>query len=393
MNYLLVLLLFVLTAVLVHSSGVFTIVYLFTGALVLGRWWSERSLRALQLEHEWLPRAFLGEEVPVRLRIRNTSILPVGWLHIHESIPPELAAPNLVNQVVSIAPHGTATIDYTLQALKRGYYKLGPLYVSTGDLFGLNPEERRKADDAYLTVFPRIVPFTRVGLPSRSPMGTLRHTRPIFEDPTRVLGKREYVPGDSLRRVDWKATAASGRLQVKQFEPAVALETLIFLNLNGLEYPSNARLDATELGIVIAASLANWIIRQRQAVGLITNGLDPLSPAHERTVVSARKGRGHLMRILDVLARLQMGDTTSLAHLVQRETPLLPWGTTVTLITGLVEDALFDELFQVRRRGLDVVLILAGRIPGVTDMKKRAESFGICVHGFQTESDLDAWRQ
>jgi uncharacterized protein (DUF58 family) len=393
LNYLIVLIALIITAVFVQSDGVFTVIYLFAGALVLGRWWSERSLNGVRLEREWTARAFLGEEVPVRLHIQNTGLLPVGWLHVYESVPPELAPPNLVNQVVSIAPRSSTTIEYTLHALKRGYYKIGPLFVSTGDLFGLSPEERRKTDETHFTVFPHIVPLTHVNLPSQSPLGTLRHTQPIFEDPTRVLNKRDYIPGDSLRRVDWKATAATGRMQVKQFEPSIALETVIFLNLNGQEYPSQARIDATELGIVVAASLANWITAHKQTVGLVTNGVDPLNPAQPRMNFPARKGRGHLMRMLELLARIEMADTSSLAEMLQRETPLLPWGTTVTVITGLIDEALFDECFQVRRRGLNLALIIVGRIPGASEVKKRAEGFGMPTYLFQTEHDLDMWRR
>jgi hypothetical protein len=107
-----------------------------------------------------------------------------------------------------------------------------------------------------------------VRLPSRSPIGTLRHTQPIFEDPSRVRGKRDYTTGDSLRRVDWKATATTGRLQVKQFEPSIALETALFLNLNADEYLQRTRLDATELAIVIAAR-SPTDRRQTPAVGLM----------------------------------------------------------------------------------------------------------------------------
>ncbi len=393
MNYLLILIALVITAVFVHSDGVFTVIYLFAGAVVLGRWWSERSLRAVRLDREWTSHAFLGEEVAVKLHVENTSLLPVGWLHVYESVPPELAPPNLVNQIVSISPRGRATIAYTLHALKRGYYKIGPLFVSTGDLLGLHPEERRKAEETYFTVFPHIVPLTHVSLPSQSPLGTLRHTQPIFEDPTRVLSKRDYIPGDSLRRVDWKATAATGRMQVKQFEPSIALETVLFLNLNGQEYPSQARIDATELGIVVAASLASWIVAHRQSVGLVTNGVDPLNPEQPHRSLPARKGRGHLMRILELLARIAMTDTTPLVETLRREAPLLPWGTTVTLITGLVDDPLFDECFQLRRRGLQVVLVIVGRIPGAGDVKKRAEGLGIPTYLFQNEHDLDVWRR
>ena len=101
----------------------------------------------------------------------------------------------------------------------------------SGDVFGLTGGETRRLQSDSLTVYPKIVPLTRVVLPTQSPMGTLRHHQPIFEDPSRIFGKREYVSGDSLRRVDWKSTASTGHLQVKLFEPSIALETVIFLDL------------------------------------------------------------------------------------------------------------------------------------------------------------------
>lgn len=359
----------------------------------MGRWWSEHSLRSVSVRREHPPRAFSGEDVPVQLHIQNQGWLPVGWLHLYDSLPPEMAAPNLVNQIVSLKPHGSTTIDYTLHAQKRGYYPLGPLFVSTGDLLGLNPEERRESDVEHFIVLPRIISFTKLKLPSRSPLGTLRHTQPIFEDPTRVLSKRDYIPGDSLRRVDWKATAITGRLQVKQFEPSIALETVIFLNMNGAEYPTNARIDATELAIVIAASLAHWVSSHKQTVGLITNGIDLLNPDQQPMPLPCRKGQPHLIRILELLARIQMGETSPLIDTLQQHSHHLPWGTTVVLITGKADETLFDEIFQLKRRGLDVVLIVSGRVPGSSEIKARADSFNIPLFLFQQESDLDIWRK
>jgi uncharacterized protein (DUF58 family) len=173
-------------------------------------------------------------------------------------------------------------------------------------------------------------------LPSHSPLGTLRHTQPIFEDPTRVMGKRDYVSGDSLRRVDWKATAVSGRLQVKQFEPSIALETVIILNLNAAEYEVQSRYDASELSIVIAASIANWVAGKKQAVGMAVNGADPLSDERRPAPLPARKGRQHLMRLLDVLARIKLAEAGSpLPEMLRRESVRLPWGTTLVIITGM----------------------------------------------------------
>ena len=191
-------------------------------------------------------------------------------------------------------------------------------------------------------------------------MGTLRHHQPIFEDPSRTMGKRDYVTGDSLRRVDWKASASTGRLQVKQFEPSMALTTAILLNLNQEEYGRQARIDAVEFAIVVAASLANWVVSKKQTVGLITNGTDPLADKRPFQPLLPRKGRNHLMRILDILARVQHIQEGPFVSLLQEATLHLAWGTTLILITGQADEALFGEIFRLRQSGYSVVLILAG---------------------------------
>ncbi len=349
-------------------------------------------MRAVEYSRTFRRRAFLHEKVPVHVELVNLHWLPVPWLQLTESLPLELIVPNAYRNVTSLGPYERQRFMYTLHADRRGYYTIGPLHLRSGDLIGLNEELDTEGAPDYLIVYPKIIPLANMRLPSHSPLGTLRHTQPIFEDPTRVRGKRDYVAGDSLRRVDWKATAALGRLQVKQFEPSIALETAIFLNLNTEEYEQRTRLDATELAIVIAASVANWIINQRESAGLSVNGADPLGMEEKPQMLPPRKGRAHLTRMLDVLARIRPIPTVSFVQLLQREAPHLSWGTTVILITGSVDDTLFDEIFRARRVGLNVVLILCGTVKNLMEVQHRAEHFGIPVQHFARERDLDVWR-
>lgn len=392
-EFLVFFLLLLLIAALLDGGFAFTLLYLIFGALLLGWLWARWAGKAVRYRRKFDSRAFWGEEIPVRIEVENTGWLPVPWLYLHESLPVELAPAGPVKHVVSLSPNGRAEIVYHLQGRKRGYYPLGPLFATCGDPIGLaRPQEYTTPPDP-ITVFPKIIPLTSLHLPSRSPQGTLRHHQPIFEDPARILNKRDYTAGDSLRRIDWKSSAAAGRLQVKQFEPSIALETSIFLNLNGAEYESQHRIDATELAIVVAASIAHWVAGQRQAVGLVTNGIDPHSESRYVPPLPPRKGRGHLMRLLEILARLQSTHTSSISALLRKETPPLPWGTTVVVITGRAEETLFDELIQVQRRGQNVVLILVGRTVSVQKAREQARHLGFPLYAFHNEAGLDIWRR
>jgi len=376
-----------------RESYVFTILYLVTGVVVIGRWWSSKALASVSYERLFNQRVFPKEEVHVRISVENKSLLPLVWLRVRDLLPVEISPQRAVQEVVSIGPRGRAQVDYSLVARKRGYYRVGPLKITTGDLLGIHQDEREEDTAQYLTVYPTVIPLHELGLPSHSPLGSLRYKEPIYEDPTRQAGKRDYVRGDSLRRIDWKASAAVGRLQVKQFEPSIALETAVFLNLNIDEYFYRRRFDATELAIVTAASIASWVISKKQSIGLFTNGLDPIGKNETAQPLAVRKGRAHLMRLLETMARLKTSQGIPLARLLHDQRPHLSWGTTVVLITGQAEEELFDEFFQAQRSGLDIVLILCGEVTGLHEIKRRAKRFGIPVYNIWGEQDLEVWQK
>jgi uncharacterized protein (DUF58 family) len=424
--------LLVVLAAVVRDDTVFTLCYLLFAVFLVGRWWSRRAFRMVTFKRVFTDRAFPNETVSVKLEVTNTSWLPVVWLSLFDSVMPEVSTSSSFKQVVSLGPRAKKDFSYELHTYKRGYFPVGPLFLQSGDLFGLSDDLFSQGGSDHITVYPRIVPLSSLGLPSRSPLGTLKHTLPIFEDPTRIMGKRDYTPGDSLRRVDWKSTASTGQLQVKQFEPSIALETIIVLDLDESGYDRYLRFDATELAIVVAASVANFVTKQKQTVGLITNAKDlaggtqpgaaqkpvaqvnPLKLANTTSIVSgllnsnpkpevvntpvvvpARKGSAHLMRLLEVLARAQLNDRApTLTDLLRTYSVHLAWGTTLVLITGqpVEMETFFDGLFRARRAGLNAVIIFINQFPQFAEVKFRAERFGFPVYQVNWERDMDRWR-
>lgn len=404
----------VLTAAVARSPAVLPAVYFLAAAYAVSRWWSARAIKAVELKRRMDVRAFLNESVPVSLEVKNRSALPVAWLDVRDQIPVDVRSESF-RRAITLGPRESRRFDYVIHAARRGLYEIGPLVVNTGDPLGLSGLRTRDEPSAYLTIYPRIVALPRLRLPSRSPFGHLRHAQPIYEDPSRLRGKREYRTGDSLRMVDWKTTAVTGRLQVKQYEPSIALEAMIFLDLNTAKY-GRGWIDGTELAIIAAASLASRVISQHGEVGIVTNGLDPIitagaGAAGEDVPIALRrtrpfapvppgKGRAQLMRVLDVLARVkaapppgkQMAPQAAddFGGLIRRRRPDLSWGTTLIAITGDAGDELFDELFEARRSGLSVMLVLCGEADPSRSLNV-AGRFGIAAYHLQKERDLEIW--
>ncbi len=392
-TYLPLIILLIVIAAWMRDDFAVTLIYLFVGAFAAGSWWSRKSLAQISHKRLFNDHAFLGEKVEISLQVHNQGWLPVLWMNAQDALPVALSSAPSFQSVVSLGPQAETRFHYTLKAIKRGYYPIGPFFASTGDILGLSSPLRQENQVQYLTVYPQIVPLTSMQIPPRAPQGTMQHTQPIFEDPARVFGKREYVAGDSLRRVDWKSSATTGHLQVKLFEPSIALETLIFLDLNADDYDYKSRIDSSELAVVIAASVAAWVAGKRQTVGLKVNGKDAFMADGVPQYIPPRKGQSHLMRILETLARVETIHGKPISAVIQRQRYHLSWGTTLIVITGKGEDDLLHELYQARRAGQNALLILAGRVPYAQNISSRAGHFGIPVVSIPNERGLNIWRK
>lgn len=239
-----------------------------------------------------------------------------------------------------------------------------------------------------LLVYPRVVSLQHLGLPTCSALVTLPTRTPMFEDPTRIMGVRDYQPGDSPRRIHWSATARLQRMVVKQYQPAITRETLLCLNMNIKDYPLR-RYDAVEQAIVAAASLANHMVnRERLPAGLATEGSLPNGDGRHRLMIPPGAERGHLMAILELLARIGTAGNGNFPQMLRDLSVQLAWGSTMVAITGSLDDDLAATLLYLRRSGHAVALILVQPFSTWSNGEEPGDLAGVRVHRVWMDEDL-----
>jgi uncharacterized protein (DUF58 family) len=407
-------------AFLLHLDFIYYIVYVCIGIYALSRWAIPRAMQQLQLSREFTDHAFLGETVTIRLRWHNFGRLPLPWVEFSESIPPALRIGETLQQAFTLGGRQEREFTYQVQAGRRGYYRLGPLRLTAGDLFGLVTGRSGFLEADYLTIYPQIIALTSLGLPSRLPFGTVASRQRLFEDPARPMGVRDYQSGDSQRHINWKVSAHTNHLLVKRFQPAISLETALLLNLHKPDYEQKDWDYHTEWAIVIAASLAVHLIDQRQPVGLISNGIDPLQSSstddepsfHEDSgrllqqqstadssatlmppSIAPRNGRPHLMKILEHLARIESDRTLSFDEWAAPACLNLSWGVTIVAITARGDEVTCQTLHRLVRTGYNPILITVEPDRNFGLVRERARRLGFRAFNVTRSSGLDLWRR
>lgn len=382
---------------LVLARATSTPAFAWAGYLMLGVWafgalaarLAARGLSATRrLSTEVVPH---HGETTAEITVRNASLLPVIWLVAAESLPAGLPMTGLRGRVGPLRGRGVFSFRYTLHGARRGYYELGPVLLRSGDLFGLTHIERRAALGDAITVFPRVVPITHARLPSRRPAGRVRARQRVLEDPTQVVGIRPYQHGDGLRRVHWRATAHTGRLQSKLFEISAQIDNMMILNLRRADYPSNpADTEQTaELAITVAASLARYALDRRQRIGLLALGSDPAQPSRTGPIrVRPGRDRTQLTAMLSALGRVEVGPAEDVAAVLEREKEGLSWGAMVVLITPVLSPEALTSALSLRSSGFDVRLVLVGSGTPARGRTADMSAVGMPTLHIRTEADI-----
>jgi uncharacterized protein (DUF58 family) len=144
-------------------------------------------------------------------------------------------------------------------------------------------------------------------------------------------------------------------LLVKKFQPSQDLPVSIVLDLDREAYPVRVLLGASEWAISVAASLAGHLSEQRQAVGLVANGSDPLATGDALPAITPHTGREHLMSVWRLLARIQINSAAqplpALDHSAHGRA--CSWGATLIVVTPRLDEATLWVLHNAYRRGVE----------------------------------------
>jgi uncharacterized protein (DUF58 family) len=252
-------------------------------------------------------------------------------------------------------------------------------------LFGLHRRFRVDTAPHFLLVYPQVVPLSGYELASRRPIGEIRMQHRLYEDPTRIAGVRRYEAGDPLNRVHWRATARTGVLHSKVYEPSTIAGATILLEFHQASYAAKDEPVRSELAITAAASLANAVYEMGQQIGLISNGRDAADrirqegwgyDLHSRDaarkaagmleksdrlqplVVATDRGPENLMQIMQALARAELTDGFEFSQLVVETMSRMPRDSTVVAILPVASPAAILALQMLHRRGYAVTVIL-----------------------------------
>lgn len=176
------------------------------------------------------------------------------------------------------------------------------------------------------------------------------HRSPMLGMSVDFAEHRAYMPGDDVRRIDWRLFARTDRFFVKEFEADNNANLHLLLDVSrSMDYGSGS-LTKLDYAKFIAASLAYLSRQQRDRIGLIT--------FDNRVIETIPPSIKHFNTVLLALDRLRAGGAGSFAEPLAKIALGLRRRSVVVLISDLYDtpERLLDAINQLRYRGNDLIV-------------------------------------
>ena len=391
-----------------------------------------------QLKNDHL---FYNEKIKVTIEVENNSFLPILWFNFEEYLPGELTT--LEEQHLSYFKSGEKKEwSFKLKAKKRGLYKIGPLRWQFGDFLGYELK-KGELEELEVYIYPKILDLEELGLASRIPFGNSKWPQPIYKDPYRNAGIREYQASDRLNKIHWKATAKTGELKSRKNESTVSIDTALVINMSQSDYGLKYLQRKIELAVTAAASMAYYLNQAGHSYKFLSNAViagkdkekfnayqaqmseaETVTPTSEvngddraskfdsnpdkneqkqstqdksekgfdnsfESYLKLPSGSGdaHLQELLELLARVEVSKADNFLKLLTEELDL-GWGGTLIIFTEKDDRQLMQVVQNLLRRGYNIKIMVMGDELIHREYRHKPFTAPLSIHHLKRERDL-----
>ncbi|WP_185288862.1 DUF58 domain-containing protein [Chryseobacterium lactis] len=254
---------------------------------------------ALQAQRILPEKLSNGDENFVKIDIKNNYNFTINTRIIDE-IPFQFQKRDFLIEK-KINPGANTFFQYTLEPKERGEYHFGGLNIYASSPLGLVSKRYTFQKDAALAAYPSFIHLRKyelMALQSEFLLGGIKKIRKLghtmeFEQ------IKDYVPGDDIRTINWKATSKANRLMVNQFQDERSQRIFMLIDKGRtMKMPFNG-LSLLDYSINATMALSHIILRKGDRAGMMT-----FSKKAENKIAADNKS-GQLKKISEALYNIK----------------------------------------------------------------------------------------
>jgi uncharacterized protein (DUF58 family) len=324
-------------------------------------------------------RAVEGQEVELVVEVR--ALRAVARLEVELQLPRGLVAARPSAERRSggfrLAAGATRVVRRRLECRRWGGRLVGQVRLRARDPLGFFTYTEEARRPLPLRVYPRAETIRRLVRPAETQAFAGNEVSRLKGDGIEFADLRPFVPGDRVRRINWRASARRGQLHVNEMRPERNSDVVLFLDtFSDLRDASSTTLEMTVRG---ATALAEAYLQRRDRVGLVGFGgtLRWLQP---------EMGERQLYRLVDALIDTEVVLSYAWKGLEVIPRRTLPPKSLVVALTPLLDERTLGALLDLRGRGYDLAVLELSPLPFVAPGRRETERLAYRLWEMQREA-------
>jgi uncharacterized protein (DUF58 family) len=299
-------------------------------------------------------RSIEGAEVEAEISLR-AAWRSVDRLELRLLVPAGLEALDGADlQAVRLQAGEELSVPIVLRCERWGVYELGEIELRARDRLRVVVWEGRAEDLSELKVYPSPETLTGIIAPVETQAFAGSEVSRVKGEGIEYADIRDYVPGDRLRAINWRASARRGSLVVNERHPERNTDVVLFVDsFFDLRGATGSTLDDA---VRVAATLAGLYLERRDRVGLVAFGgiLRWIQPG---------MGLTQRYRLIETLLETGVAPDYTWRDVNLIPARILPPKALVVGLTALLDARFSTALADLRARGFDVVAVEVDPLP------------------------------
>lgn len=341
-------------------------VLFFTGEIIFFKFFLLRHLEySLKFSQD---EAYEGDDIFIDEIINNNKAVFVPWLKADIHASRWLRFANTSSSIIedercvtsgfSLRGHQKVTRRWYTKCAKRGVFTIDNTTLTAGDLLGALTESDAFPANTRLMVFPGTINLEEAFFSTRDMLGDMTVKRFILDDPFIVKGTREYVQGDPLNKVNWRATARMQKLMVKENDFTAKKGVTVLLNVKSypLEYIDVKYKDVIELGIKVV----NTVFEKSYGMGFplrFGTNAGILSNPEEMIFTDSAYGPEQLRYLRVVLAEIILKNRMDFPDFMEKHADEI-YESQVYIISAYLDEHIVKQAEVLRNKGNTVKFLI-----------------------------------
>jgi uncharacterized protein (DUF58 family) len=299
-------------------------------------------------------RLLEGEELEVEIEVETDE--PVERVELLLVLPRglETAEPDANPRALRLAREGSEQVEVPVLCRGWGAYRVGELILRAHDRLGLAVHDARVDRREPVRVYPRPEALLNLLRPLETQVYSGNQVSRARGEGIEFADVRPFVPGDRIRRVNWRASARRSELWVNELHPERNADVVLFLDTFG-EASAGGRSTLDQV-VRAAVSLSERYLRDKDRVGLVSFGgtLNWLLPA---------TGLVQSYRVVDAVLESEIVQSYAWKGIDLIPARTLPPKALVLALSPLLDDRAVRALLDLRARGVDLAIVDVSPLP------------------------------